>query len=60
MPQGGGGGIGGYYSNAALRTNLDPAAVAVHYAQQLRDAGWVPQGEGKSGPAAWSAWTFQD
>ena len=60
MPQGGGGGSNGYYSNATLRTNLDPAAIGAHYAAQLRDAGWTAQGEGHAGPVAWSAWTFRD
>ncbi len=60
MPQGGGGGSGGYYSNATVRTDLDPAALGAHYAAQLRDAGWMAQGEGHEGPVAWSAWTFRD
>ncbi len=60
MPQGGGGGSDGYYSNATLRTDLDPAVIGAHYAAQLRDAGWTAQGEGHAGPVAWSAWTFRD
>jgi len=60
MPQGGGGGSDNYYSNATLRTDLDPSVLGAHYAAQLRDAGWTAQGEGHEGPVAWSAWTFQD
>ncbi len=59
-PQGGGGGSDSYYSNATVRTDLDPAALGAHYAAQLRDAGWTAQGEGHEGPVAWSAWTFRD
>jgi len=60
MPQGGGGGSDNYYSNATVRTDLDPAALGAHYAAQLRDAGWTARGEGHEGPVAWSAWTFRD
>jgi len=60
MPQGGGGGSDSYYSNATVRTDLDPSALGTHYAAQLGDAGWTAQGEGHEGPVAWSAWTFQD
>jgi len=49
-----------YYSNATLRTDLDPAALGAHYAAQLRDAGWTVRGEGHEGLVAWSAWTFRD
>ena len=60
LPQGGGGGSSGYYSNATVRTDLDPDALGAHYAAQLRNADWTAQGEGHAGPVAWSAWTFRD
>jgi hypothetical protein len=60
QPQGGGGGNSSRYSSASLRAALDPAAVGAHYAAQLRAAGWIGQGDGQSGPAAWSTWTFRD
>jgi len=59
-PWDGGGGSDNYYSNAMVRTDLDPAALGVYYATQLRDAGWTARGEGHEGPVAWSAWTFRD
>ncbi len=59
-PEGGGGGSNGYHSNATLRTDLDPAAVAAHYAGQLRAAGWASRGEGQDGAVAWSTWAFRD
>ncbi len=60
MPQDGGGGSNGYYSQATVRTDLDPATLGAHDAAQLRDAGWTAQGEGHAGPVAWSAWSFRD
>jgi hypothetical protein len=60
IPQGGGGGGDSYYSTATLHTTLDLAAVAAHYADRLRQAGWEARAQGQDGPAAWSAWTFRD
>ncbi len=47
-------------SNAYLETDLDLTALAAHYTQQLKQAGWELRDEAVSGPLAWSTWTFQD
>ncbi|HZS88158.1 MAG TPA: hypothetical protein VFE42_11800 [Chloroflexota bacterium] len=60
MPRGGGGGGNSWHSNATLASTLDLAAIAAHYAHQLRAANWTPKGEGTSGPVAWSSWSFKD
>jgi hypothetical protein len=59
--QGGGGGGGdSWHSNATLDTEMQPDALAAHYAAQLAKGGWVRTDEGIAGPLAWSTWTFQD
>jgi hypothetical protein len=58
---GGGGGIDQWRSSAGLATELDLAAVAAHYAQQLERAGWTRRdGDEGGGVLAWSAWDFVD
>jgi hypothetical protein len=60
--QGGGGGGGGdsWRSSATLDTDMELTALSTHYAAQLAKGGWVRTDEGKTGPLAWSTWTFQD
>jgi len=57
---GGGGGSDQWYTSASLETELELAAVAAHYAQQLEGAGWTRREGGQSGPAAWSTWALRD
>ena len=48
------------YTSALLQTDVDLAALAIHYSKQLAQAGWIRSGEGQSGPLVWQTWTFQD
>ena len=45
-------------SAAVLTTTLGLEAVAAHYAEQLRRAGWTQTDQGASGPVAWQTWQF--
>lgn len=48
----------GAYSHAVLETNLSLDTLASHYNDGLSEAGWTPTDGGRSGPQAWSTWTF--
>jgi hypothetical protein len=50
----------GAYSFVVLETTLDLDAIVAHYAEQLEGAGWSRADGGRSGPQAWSTWTFDD
>jgi transposase len=43
-------------SAAVLTTTLGLEAVAAHYGEQLRRAGWTQTDQGASGPLAWQTW----
>ena len=55
-----GGGGGSWQSTATLQTDLDAAALVVHYNRQLKKAGWQLLDHGQAGSAAWSTWRFRD
>jgi len=58
---GGGGGGGDTYteSSAQLVSDLNLAALKMHYEQQIA-AQWAATTSGIDGPVAWSRWTFSD
>jgi hypothetical protein len=60
MPRGSGGGNGSWHSEATLDTDLEPWAIAEHFASLLERAGWARTAAGRGGPLAWSTWTFHD
>jgi hypothetical protein len=49
-----------YETSASLSSDLDLAAVANHYRQQLGGSGWREQESGETQDLAWSSYTFQD
>jgi hypothetical protein len=55
-----GGSTDSYNAEVELKTELDSAAVEVHYADQLEAAGWLRRDGGQSGPLAWNTWYYQD
>jgi hypothetical protein len=59
-PGGGGGSTDDVHATATLETDLEPAAVGVHYANQLEGAGWTRTDESRGGKQAWSTWRFAD
>ena len=48
----------GVFSAALLTTTLGLEAVGVHYAEQLRRAGWRQTDRNTSGLVAWQTWQF--
>jgi hypothetical protein len=52
------GGYHGVFSAALLTTTLGLEAVAVHYADQLRRAGWTQTDQNTRGILAWQTWQF--
>lgn len=48
------------HSNISLRTSLDLPSLALHYANQLEDAGWVRKDDGFGQGLVWISWTFDD
>jgi hypothetical protein len=55
---GGGGGSNRWSSEAAAETTRPAAELEVHFADQMRAAGWVRQTGGVAGWLAWSAWAL--
>ena len=43
-----------------VMTELNSSALAAHFADQLIAANWTATSQEESGPAAWSAWEFED
>lgn len=60
VPSGGSGGGDSVISMATLTSELDVAAVAAHYQDQLASAGWTLEAAEHQGAVAWSRWTFAD
>jgi len=59
LPMGGEASPVGTSSNAQLVTSLDLAAVAAHYANQMREAGCRPRDSGQGDDVAWSTWDLE-
>lgn len=47
-------------TSADVMTELNSSALAAHFADQLKAANWTAISQEESGPAAWSAWEFED
>jgi hypothetical protein len=60
IPSGGSGGGDSVISMATLTSELDVAAIAAHYQDQLAAAGWTVETAEQQGAVAWSRWRFAD
>lgn len=60
MPSGGSGGSDSVISMATLTSELNVAAVAAHYHEQLAAVGWTEETAEQQGAVAWSRWAFVD
>jgi len=60
QPRGGGSTDDGIHTRAAIESDLGTEALFAHYARQLRDAGWVPEGQSVAANASIGRWRTED
>ena len=60
MPRGGGSTNDGIYMRSAIESDLGMEALFAHYARQLTEAGWVPEGRSVRPNASIGRWRTED